>query len=291
MLGHGSPEGPRSSSPVAMDSESSQDEGTGQEATSSEATPLNPAQPGAAYVVSSSPGKRTTEKSRNTVVTSSIGTTTQLGNGAEEREMVVEASRQSEKPTPSSPAPVSTLHNSLPACPSSPPTSQQPDSTVADPQSVSSPAQPKLTNSTTSTTQQENTNEMSSSSDTLSSKQSNIPLGAASPSSPNNSVDESRLLAGSESPQGEERTNAVEIQKPVSTVIEVVDGRGSQSQADEDLEDNFDFLASSGLMKAGPDLSPKPNGPTESERIEKARAEATAALNQFAAATKQNGPV
>ncbi|XP_071792089.1 serine/threonine-protein phosphatase 6 regulatory subunit 3-like isoform X2 [Asterias amurensis] len=294
-----SPEGPRSSSPVAMDSESSLDEVTGQEeATSSEATPLYPAQPGAAYVVSSSPKKLSTENSHNTVVTSSIGTTTQLGNGAEEREMVVEASSaQVEKPTPSSPAaPVSTLHNSLPACPpSSPPTSPQPDSTVADPQSVSSP-DAKLTNSTTSTEeqqQQENSNEMSSSSDTLSSKKSNVPLGVASPSSPNNSVDESRLKeVGSESPKGEERTNAVETQqKPVSTVIEVVDGHGSQSQGDEDLDDNFDFLASSGLMKAGPDLSPKPNGPTETERIEKARAEATAALNQFAAATKQNGPV
>lgn len=154
--------------------------------------------------------------------------------------MVVEASAQKEKPTPSSPAPVSSLHNSLPACPSSPPTSQQPDSTVADPQNVLSPAQPKLTNSTTSTTQQENTNEMSSSSDTLSSKQSNVPQGAASPSNQNNSVDESRLQVDSESPEGEKRTNAVEVQKPVSTVIEVVDGHGSQSQADEDLEDNFE---------------------------------------------------
>ncbi|XP_078000119.1 serine/threonine-protein phosphatase 6 regulatory subunit 3-like isoform X2 [Glandiceps talaboti] len=87
--------------------------------------------------------------------------------------------------------------------------------------------------------------------------------------------------------------------------------------ADDDLEDNFDFLSSAGLMKSSlsPSTAPStttpesPNGPkddstantpsateggmsaVEKARLEKARAEAIEALEQWRVATQPNGPV
>ena len=177
--------------------------------------------------------------------------------------MVVEPSSHSEKPTPSSQEPVSTLHNSLPAFPLSPSASPQPDSTVADPQIAPSMAQPKLTNSETSESQSENIIETSSSPDSINSEQLKpiddkpLPGGASSPSEPNNSRKETRLqqtqqqvdsrstqegTVSSKATAGGnvERTKALDIQKPVSTLIEVVDGHCSQPQSEEDLGDNFE---------------------------------------------------
>ncbi|XP_022101948.1 serine/threonine-protein phosphatase 6 regulatory subunit 3-like isoform X2 [Acanthaster planci] len=310
-----SPEGPRSSSPIAMDSESSQDDISGQEATSNEATPLYPAQPGAAYVVSSNPEqeKHPEDSNRSTQVTS-IGTSTQSEHSVpEDRDMVVELCSQSGNSSFSQDT-VTSLHNSYPAFPLSPqPAAPQPDSTVVDPQMEPlSPGQSLLN----SEIQAKNLHEMSSSSDSINSNQlmqqevKPPPQLEAQSGAPNSldgsglsqpqkqeadshSAQEGAAEVSSEETIAKQRNTVDDVQQPVSTVIEVVDGNCSQPQDEdeEDLEDNFSFLASSGLMKGGPGLSPKPNGPSESERLEKARAEATAALNQFTAATKQNGPV
>ncbi|XP_038047088.1 serine/threonine-protein phosphatase 6 regulatory subunit 3-like isoform X2 [Patiria miniata] len=314
-----SPEGPRSSSPIAMDSESSQEVTSAQDTTSNEATPLYSPQPGAAYVVSSNADQeKHPEDSSHDAQVTSIGTSTQSEHSVpEDREMVVEPCSQSGDSSSSSQDPVSSLHNSYPAFPSSPqPASPQPDSTVVDPHVTPLSPAPQLVNSDSPA---KNLSETSSSSDSVNSHQLTqaevepLPRPAAPPSSPpanspqgsglsqtrkqeadSHSTQEGVVDVSSKETVGERRNTADDVQQPVSTVIEVVDGNCSQPQeeeAEEDLEDNFSFLASSGLMKSGPALSPKPNGPTESERIEKARAEAAAALNQFTAATKQNGPV
>ncbi|XP_070545464.1 uncharacterized protein [Ptychodera flava] len=97
------------------------------------------------------------------------------------------------------------------------------------------------------------------------------------------------------------------------------DNSKEENEEDEgDLDDNFDFLSSSGLMKFGsphsssssPATPKSANGPTEGNtankqstnepsgmtpeekaRLEKARAEAIEALEQWKTATQQNGPV
>ena len=161
----------------------------------------------------------------------------------------------------SSPDTISSLHNSYPAFPLSPqPDAPQPDSTVVDPQTDPlSPGQP-LPNSDIQT---KNLQEMSSSSDSVSSNQLMQPeVGPlpqpGAPSGPPNSLDGSgqsqKQEADSHSTQGgaaeveskdavAERRHVVDdVQQPVSTVIEVVDGNCSQShdeQEEEDLDENF----------------------------------------------------
>ncbi|XP_072017770.1 serine/threonine-protein phosphatase 6 regulatory subunit 3-A-like isoform X3 [Amphiura filiformis] len=74
-----------------------------------------------------------------------------------------------------------------------------------------------------------------------------------------------------------------------------VQQEGVNEEVVED-DDNFDFLTRGGLMKSpspphGPH-SPRPNGPpSEIDLVEKARAEALEALNQFTTATGRNGPI
>ncbi|XP_071942645.1 serine/threonine-protein phosphatase 6 regulatory subunit 3-like isoform X2 [Antedon mediterranea] len=64
----------------------------------------------------------------------------------------------------------------------------------------------------------------------------------------------------------------------------------AEEKDDDDLNDNFDFLATSGLMKSPEQVKTNADS-LDNEKLEKARAEARQALETFATETKQNGPI
>ncbi|XP_033101963.1 serine/threonine-protein phosphatase 6 regulatory subunit 3-like isoform X3 [Anneissia japonica] len=89
----------------------------------------------------------------------------------------------------------------------------------------------------------------------------------------------------------EDCTN-VALQSPVLENEKSSEKDASEDKDDDDLNDNFDFLSSSGLMKS-PEQQVKTNAESVdvNDKVEQARLEAKQALESFVTETKQNGPI